>query len=85
MENLNDMGISQIRIKWGLYTIFYQKIAQIFHSYKKICNHKKMFVIRKLNAAFQEGIMMLVMSPNYLLCQITVHELFSLHEKVHGQ
>ena len=80
MENLNGMGISQIRKKMGMYT----NLAQIFHSLKKII--KKLFVIRKLNAAFKEGIMMLVMSPNYLLCQITVHEFFfSLHEKVHGQ
>ena len=32
MENLNDMGISQIRKKLGMYT----NLAQIFHSFKNI-------------------------------------------------
>ena len=58
MENLNDMGISQIRIRLGLYTTFYQKIAQIFRSFKNIiCNNK---YVLNINAAFLEGIVILV-------------------------
>ena len=54
MENLNDMGISQIRIKWGLYPNFYHKIAQTFHSFKNIIINK--FVCNKeIKCGFLRG------------------------------
>ena len=47
MENLNDMGISQIRKKLGMYT----NLAQIFQSFKNIIIKKN----KEIKCSFSRG------------------------------